>query len=124
MITLIPAFLAGWLVCLALLIIFHLLWRHAHRIVRYMLGAGAICMGCTIAGAVLDDPVLTFGPWTIGSAGLLIALWTWLEDRTAEHTRKAQQRGEITGMARGILTQDAIDRGGRNAQRPGHDRQN
>lgn len=107
---LIPAFAAGWLICLCLLSIFHLLWKHAHRTVRYLLGGGAICAGCAMAGAILDMPVLMFGPGCIASAGLIIALWTWIEERTDKKLKSAQKNGEIIGATRG-LTQEIIDSG-------------
>lgn len=124
MTALLPAFVAGWLLTVALLAVEHLLWKDAPLVVRYCLGAGTICTGCSLAGLILNDPVLAFGPWVIASAGVLTAGWTWYDDRTKEHVKKAQRSGEIVAAARG-LTQDLIDQGGRpNAQRPGHDRQN
>lgn len=123
MIALIPAFLAGWILTVALLAIEHLLWKDAPRVVRYCLGAGTICTGCSFAGLILNDPVLTFGPWVIASAGIITAGWTWYDDRTKERMHKAQRAGEIVAAAKG-LTQELIDQRGRDAQRPGHDRQN
>jgi hypothetical protein len=120
----VPAFLAGWALTFVLLALEHLLWRDAPRIVRYLLGAGTICTGCSVTGLIIDDALLAFGPWVIASAGMLIAVWTWIEGRAEAQQRAARRQGEIVGAARG-LTQDLIDRGGeRAAQRPGHDRQN
>jgi membrane protein implicated in regulation of membrane protease activity len=107
---LIPAFLAGWVLTFVLLAIEHLLWKDTPRVVRYCLGAGTICTGCTLAGLLLDNPVLAFGPWTIASAGIITALWTWYDDRTQSAVKNAQKRGEIVGVAKG-LTQEIIDRG-------------
>jgi membrane protein implicated in regulation of membrane protease activity len=121
---LLPGFLAGWLLTIALLAIEHLLWKEAPRVVRYLLGAGALCLGCSLTGLILDDVLLVFGPWCIASAGMAIAVWTWIEARTQEQRKAARRQGEIVGAARG-LTQDLIDQGGgRATQRPGHDRQN
>lgn len=125
MTALIPAFLAGWILTFALLAVEHLLWKDAHLVVRYCLGGGTICTGCSFAGLILNDPVLTFGPWVIASAGIVTAAWTWFEDRAKAREIAATRRGEITGAARGILTQDTIDTGGRgDAQRSRHDRAN
>jgi membrane protein implicated in regulation of membrane protease activity len=109
-IALYPAFIAGWLLTLALLAIEHLLWKDAPRVVRYCLGAGTICIGCSVAGSILDDPVLAFGPWFITSAGLLIVAWTWYDDRTQTTVKTAHKSGEVVGATRG-LTQELIDRG-------------
>jgi membrane protein implicated in regulation of membrane protease activity len=109
---LIPAFAAGWLLTLALLIIEHLLWNDAPRLVRYLLGAGTLCVGCALAGAILDNPLLAFGPWVIASAGLVIVLMTWYDERTARQQQHAQKRGEVIGATRG-LTQELIDAGGK-----------
>lgn len=106
-----PAFIPAWLVSVALLALFHLLWKNTHRIVRYMLGMGAVCMGCTVAGSILNDPVLAFGPWFMASAGLPIALWLWIEERTEVGKKNAQKNGEIIGAAH-RLSQDLIDAGG------------
>lgn len=125
MIALLPAFVAAWVLTCALLAVEHLLWKDAHLVVRYCLGAGTICTGCSFAGLILNDPVLAFGPWVIASAGIVTAGWTWFEDRANERTKKAQRSGELIGAARNILTQETIDQGGRgDAQRPGHGRQN
>jgi membrane protein implicated in regulation of membrane protease activity len=118
-----PAFLAGWLLAVALLALEHLLWKDAPRTVRYLLGAGTICAGCSLTGLILDDVVLTFGPWAIASAGLVIVAWTWIEGRTQASARAARRQGELVGAARG-LTQELIQGGQGAAQRPGHDRQN
>jgi bacteriorhodopsin len=119
-----PAFFTGWIATAALLALMHLLWKDAPREVRYLLGGGAICGGCSLTGLVLDQALLTFGPWVISSSGLLIVAWT-VYDRHHESARKAaQKQGEIVGAARG-LTQELIDAGGQGrAQRPSHDRQN
>jgi membrane protein implicated in regulation of membrane protease activity len=109
-IALIPAFIAGWLLTLVMLAVEHLLWKDTPRVVRYCLGAGTICAGCSLAGLLLDDPILAFGPWCIASAGVLTAAWTWYDDRAATQAKTAQKRGEIVGAARG-LTQELIDRG-------------
>lgn len=110
-----PAFLAGWIVCAALLAVFHLLWKDAHRTIRYLLGAGAICIGCSIVGILLDDARMAFGPWIVASAGLIIALWTWGEEQAKKSRQNAQKNGELIATARG-LTQDLIDRGGYSAE--------
>lgn len=110
MILLIPAFIAGWLLTLVLLAVEHLLWKDAPRVVRYCLGAGTICAGCTLTGVLLDNPIIAFGPWVIASAGVATAGWTWYDDHSAAKARSAQKRGEIVGAARG-LTQELIDRG-------------
>lgn len=124
MTALIPAFLAAWLLTLALLAIEHLLWRDAARTVRYLLGAGTICAGCSLAGLILDDALLVFGPWVVASAGMLIAVWTWIEERTQEQRKTVRRQGELIGAAKG-LTQELIDHGGRrDAQRSRHDSAN
>jgi len=109
-IDLLPAFLAGWVLTFVLLAIEHLLWKDAPRVVRYCLGAGTICTGCTLTGLLLDNPILAFGPWCIASAGVLTAAWTWYDDRAKATLKTAQKRGEVVGITRG-LTQEAIDRG-------------
>lgn len=119
MVNQIPAFLAGWVFCAALLSIFHMLWRDAHRTIRYLLGGLAICAGCGIAGLILDDARLMFGPGVVASSGLIIALWTWIEERTEKGKKNAQKNGELVGITKG-LTQDLIDRGGYSAE-PGMD---
>lgn len=110
-----PAFLIGWIVCGLLLVVFHFLWSDTHRIVRYLLGGAALCAGCSVAGLILNDARITFGPWVIASSGLIIALLTWNEERTDKAKRNAQKNGELVGMAKG-LTQDVIDRGGQSAE--------
>jgi hypothetical protein len=106
-----PAFVAGWLICVALLVIFHLVWRHAHRTVRYLLGAGAICTGCSVAGAIADSALLAFGPWIIASAGLSIALMTWLEEQSKTAKQNAQKNGEVIATAKGLKHELLNDRG-------------
>jgi membrane protein implicated in regulation of membrane protease activity len=106
-----PAFAAGWLLTLTLLVIEHLVWKNTPRIVRYLLGAGTICTGCTLAGAVLDNAILAFGPWVIASAGLVVVLMTWQDERIARQQQHAQKRGEVIGAVKG-LTQEIIDGGG------------
>lgn len=96
------AFAAGWLVTAALLTLQHLLWRETSRQTRYLLGTGAVCTGCSVAGAVLDDAVLAVMPWAIASAGLLILVLYWFEGQADAKARAAQQNGEIIGMARGL----------------------
>lgn len=95
--------LAGFVLTLLLLIVFHLLWNDTPEEVRYLLGGGAICAGCGLAGLIADDGLMTVGPLLIASAGLAIVLWQWLERRTARHHTAAERRGEITGMAKGLL---------------------
>lgn len=106
------ALAAGWLATAALLIIEHLLWKETTTETRYLLGGGAICAGCSVAGAVADSPLLAVGPWVVASAGLLIVIWRWLERQAAEREQNAQKNGEVIGAARG-LTQEIIDNGGR-----------
>lgn len=116
-----PAYLAGALICLGLLVIFHLVWKNAHRTIRYILGAGAICAGCTVAGIILDNADLAFGPWIVAFMGLAIALWTWLEERIEKGKQSAQENGELIGMAQWQI-RDLKERGGNDAQaRPGMD---
>lgn len=98
----IPAFLIGWGATAALLIIFHLLFKNAHRTVRYLLGGGALCVGCSVAGAIVDSALLAFGPWVIASAGLIIAGWTWAEEQAKTDNVNARKNGQIVGMARGL----------------------
>lgn len=124
MVLFLPAFLAGWAFTLALLIIFHLLFDTASEEIRYCLGAGAICVGCALAGLILNAPLLTFGPAVITSSGLIIIVWQHVEQRVRAHKTSAERRGEVVGMARG-LTQELIDQGGRrDAHRSGQERQN
>jgi hypothetical protein len=111
-----PAFIAGWLFTLTLLIIFHLLWNDAIEEIRYGLGAGAICAGCALAGLIIDNELLTFGPAIITSSGLIIVLIQWLERRADERKAKAQKRGEVIGAAHG-LTQEIIDGSGERSHR-------
>lgn len=112
------AFLGGWVTTACLLVIQHLLWANTSRQVRYLLGTGAVCMGCSVAGAILDDAVLAVMPWAIASAGLIILVIYWFEGQQHERERGAQKNGEIIGMAKG-LSQDIIDRGGRHDAEPG-----
>jgi membrane protein implicated in regulation of membrane protease activity len=110
-----PAYLAGTLLCIALLVIFHLLFKHAHRTVRYMLGMGAVCSGCTVAGVVLNNPDLAIGPWAIAFWGLIIALWTWVEERNEVGKQSAQKNGEIIGLAQRLI-RDVKDDGALDGQ--------
>lgn len=119
-----PAIGAGFLLCLLLLIIFHLLFDGASEEVRYSLGAGSICAGCALSGLILDAPLLTFGPAIITSSGLVIIVWQYIERHSKARTERAHRSGEIVGAARGILTQDAIDQGGQRGERPGRSSQN
>jgi hypothetical protein len=123
MVAYLPAIGAGWLLCLLLLIVFHLLFDGAIEEVRYGLGAGSICAGCALAGLIMDAPLLTFGPAIVTSSGLVIIAWQYAERRIKDHKTRAQRRGEIAGAARGMLTQDVIDAGGSHVQ-PGQDRRN
>jgi hypothetical protein len=115
-----PAFLTGWVATTALLALMHLLWKDALREVRYLLGGGALCAGCSLVALILDDPLLLVGPWIVGfPGGLLIVGWTWYERRYQADKHTAQRRGEIVGAAKG-LTQELIDAGGRRgSDRPG-----
>lgn len=121
MIQSVPAFLAGWIVTAALLAIEHLLWRDTPRLVRYLLGGGTLCVGCTIAGALLDNVYLAVGPWFIGSAGLIVVLMTWYDGHAVTRMAAARRTGEIVGAARG-LTQELGD--ARQSDHSGHGRQN
>ncbi len=105
-----PAFAAGWLLTAALLIIEHLLWKNVSVVVRYMLGAGTLCTGCSVAGAILDNAILAIGPWVVASAGLVVVLMYWYDERAASLAKSATKRGEIVGTTKG-LTQELIDRG-------------
>lgn len=107
---LIPPFVAGWLLTAALLVIFHLLFDDQVEEVRYILGAGAICTGCSLTGLLIDNPILTFGPWIVTSSGLVVIVMQWFERRARTRETNAQKSGEIVGIARG-LTQEIIDRG-------------
>jgi membrane protein implicated in regulation of membrane protease activity len=107
-----PAFFIGWIVCGLLLVIFHFLWSDTHRIVRYLLGGAALCVGCSVAGLILNDARITFGPWGIASSGLIIALLTWNEARTEAGKKNAQKNGQLIGIAKGM----AQDLGGQDAQ--------
>lgn len=98
----IPALLVGWTLTACLLVIEHLLWRDAPRAVRYLLGGGALCAGCTVAGVIADNALLAVGPWAIASAGLLIVGWTLHEERAARARAQAQRSGELIGAARGL----------------------
>lgn len=118
-----PALLVGWILTACLLIIEHLLWKDTPRVVRYLLGGGALCCGCTVAGIIADDALLAAGPWAIASAGLIIVGWTWHEDRADRERTTVRRSGEVAGMARG-LTQELIDAGGPYGERPRHDRAN
>lgn len=111
----VPAFFVGWLLTMSLLVTFHQLWNDAIEEVRYGLGAGAICAGCSVAGLIIDSPILMFGPWVISSAGLVIVLIQWFERRTRRH-------GELTGIARG-LSEELRDVA-REPRHSGHGRQN
>jgi hypothetical protein len=108
MTALFPAFLAGWLLTGAALIIEHLLWKTAPRLVRYLLGVGTVCTGCSVVGAILENLLLGIGPWVLASAGLVIVLMTWLDEQRAAREKHARTSGEIVGAARG-LTQELID---------------
>lgn len=123
MIALAPAFFAGWLLTVALLAIEHLLWKHARRVTRYMLGTGTICTGCSLAGLLLDNPILAFGPWVIASAGVVTIGWTYFEDRATEKAKQAQttgqKNGEVIGMARRLERELERD-----TQRSRHDSEN
>jgi hypothetical protein len=107
--------LAGWIVCLSLVILFHLVWNDAAEEVRYALGAGAILIGCVIAGLLLDQAVLVVAPAFIASAGLIIPLIQHFERKADAAKKRAQKNGEIVGMARG-LSQEIIDSGGRSGE--------
>lgn len=104
----------------ALLIIEHLLWSDTRIETRYLLGTGAVCAGCTLAGLIAEDLLLAIGPWVVASPGLLIIAWRHSERQAAERERGARKNGEIIGAARG-LTQEIIDSGGRHDAEPGMD---
>lgn len=111
---------AGWLLTAALLVIEHLLWSETTTETRYLLGAGAICAGCTLAGLIAEDLLLAIGPWVVASPGLIIVAWRHVERQTTLREHSARKNGEIIGAARG-LTQEIIDGGGRGAE-PGMDK--
>lgn len=103
------AIAAGWLTTAAALIIQHLLWAETSRQTRYLLGGGALCAGCSAAGAVADNPLLAVAPWAIASAGLIILVVYWFEAQTEAAKQAAQKNGEIIGTAKGLrneLTKD------------------
>jgi membrane protein implicated in regulation of membrane protease activity len=114
-VTVYPAFAIGWLVTFLLLIIEHMLWKDQPRLVRYLLGGGTICLGCSVAGAILESMLLGFGAWVIASAGLIVIYLTWQDQRTSKAKQAAAKRGEIIGATKG-LTQEIIDGGGERSQ--------
>lgn len=110
MVELFPALAVTWLICALAFWIEHANWKDAPREVRYLLGGGTLCAGCSIAGALLNDVLLAILPWPIASAGLIVLLLMWLEGRDTKRAERAQRSGEIIGAARG-LTQEMIDAG-------------
>ncbi len=114
----ITALAAGWLLTAALLIIEHLLWSKTTTETRYLLGGGAICAGCSLAGTIAESPLLAIGPWVIASGGLIILVLRWYEQQATHREHGAQKNGELIGAARG-LTQEIIDSGGRHDAEPG-----
>lgn len=113
-----PAVAVAWLVSVLAFWIEHANWKDAPRGVRYLLGGGTICAGCSVAGALLNDPLLAIAPWAIASAGLIVLFLMWLEGKEKKKTEQARRTGEIVASARG-LTQEIIDAGQSDRTRDG-----
>jgi hypothetical protein len=101
----IGAIIAGWFTMAALIIIQHLLWKDTTRQTRYLLGAGALCASCTVAGIIADNALLAIAPWAIASAGLIILTIYWFEGKAEAAKRDAQKSGEIIGTAKGLRSE-------------------
>jgi bacteriorhodopsin len=99
----IVAILIGWLITAAILVIQHLLWASTSAQVRYLLGTGAICVGCSLTGAILENPLLIIAPWAIASSGLVVLAIHWFEAEQVTKQRQARKTGELVGAARGLL---------------------
>lgn len=99
----IVAILIGWLIAASILIIQHLLWAGTSAQVRYLLGTGAICVGCSLTGAILENALLVIGPWAIASSGLVVLVIHWFEAEQVTKQRQARKTGELVGAARGLL---------------------
>ena len=102
--------LIGWVVAGALLLIEHAYFDSEQEETRYMLGAGALCIGMSVAGVIAGSALLVIIPWAVASSGLVIVVIQWYERKAEAGRTTAQKRGEIIGAAKG-LTQEMIDRG-------------
>lgn len=114
MIQLLPIAVGAWLLTAALLVVEHAYFKDQGRIIRYILGGTALCLGTTLAGVLANDPLLVVFPWVILSSGVVIIGLTWWERERETANQNGQRRGEVVGMARGLrqeLTQAMIDRG-------------
>ena len=87
-----PAFVAGFLLCLLLLVLFHVFFDTAPEEVRYCLGAGAICCGCSLTGYILGDERLMIGPWIVTFSGVAIIAWQHVE-------RQVEKKSATPGRA-------------------------
>lgn len=109
----------AWLTTFGLLHLEHARWKHADFRVRYVMGMGTICLGCLGAGIALSNVFLAIVPGLLATSGLTILL-SYANEEQAEHDKTAARKsGEVVGMARGLrrdLTQDLIDRGGRDVE--------
>lgn len=113
----------AWLTTFAVMQAQHAYFRQLDFRVRYVLGAAAICVGCSAVGVLLENALLAVVPWIMASAGATVIVNYAAEERRERERRAAQQQGEIVGMTRG-LTQELIDQGGEHASRQSsvHDR--
>lgn len=99
--------LAAWIASIALMQLWHAIFRHLPFTWRYVIGAATICAACSFVGLVLDNALLAIVPWVIASAGATIIINYTVEANTARADEQARKAGELVGMTKGI-TRDLI----------------
>jgi hypothetical protein len=98
MVDYLPAALISWLLSAALQTIMHIYCRQLPRLIRYILGTIALCLGSTAASIMLDNLPLGVFPWIIASSGVVTIGLYWGEGQF----KRAEAGGQTTTDAAAI----------------------
>ncbi len=112
----------GWLLSAAMLLAEHIgMWDQPWRLrepYTYIVGVATLACGWITWGVTATGPVSPIDAvaniCAVSSSGVVVAVAYYVRARLGRHLDRAQQQGEVIGMARGIrqsLTQEMIDRG-------------